>query len=186
MNEARMCDDVRFRDGDDEDTTLYKTTGTKDVADGYDFDMKNYSGNGFHNFHDGSESSDEDTFTDGLLDDGGSAKPLMHPRQRLQRKPTPLGSGWHQCALSTIYLLLFVGSLAAFACLIVYFVNNYADELLEPATPGTEDIIGCSHLDVEDVWVQGIPKLMTESAFRLLDVNKDGTLDVLFTFATGL
>ncbi len=40
-------------------------------------------------------------------------------------------------------------------------------------------------MQVEDVWVTGIPKLMTESAFRLVDVNQDGVLDVLFGFATG-
>jgi len=39
---------------------------------------------------------------------------------------------------------------------------------------------------VDDVWVSGFAKLMTESALRLLDVNHDGTLDVLLGFATGI
>ena len=34
--------------------------------------------------------------------------------------------------------------------------------------------------------MQGIPKLITESAFRMLDVNNDGVLDVVFGFGTGL
>ena len=67
----------------------------------------------------------------------------------------------------------------------MYFVNNYAEDLLKPQPQGGKEIVGCSRLEVEDVWVQGIPKLMTESAFRLLDLNNDGTLDILFTFATG-
>ena len=45
--------------------------------------------------------------------------------------------------------------------------------------------VGCSELSVDDVWVSGFAKLMTESALRLLDVNEDGTLDVLLGFATG-
>ena len=46
--------------------------------------------------------------------------------------------------------------------------------------------VGCGELSVEDVWVRGFAKLMTESALRLLDVNEDGVLDVLLGFATGL
>ena len=34
--------------------------------------------------------------------------------------------------------------------------------------------------------MQGFPKLITESAFRMLDVNQDGVLDVIFGFGTGL
>ena len=45
--------------------------------------------------------------------------------------------------------------------------------------------LGCGQLSVDDVWVSGFAKLMTESALRLLDVNEDGVLDVLLGFATG-
>jgi len=45
--------------------------------------------------------------------------------------------------------------------------------------------VGCGELSVDDVWVSGFAKLMTESALRLLDVNDDGVLDVLLGFATG-
>ncbi|XP_062569092.1 uncharacterized protein LOC134231186, partial [Saccostrea cucullata] len=47
------------------------------------------------------------------------------------------------------------------------------------------NIKGCNHIEVEDVWITPLPKLLTESAFRLLDVNQDGILDVVFGFATG-
>ena len=65
------------------------------------------------------------------------------------------------------------------------FVNNYGNRWLLGDGNVSSTVIGCSHIEVEDVWVKGIPKLMTESAFRLLDVNKDGVLDILFGFATG-
>jgi len=45
--------------------------------------------------------------------------------------------------------------------------------------------VGRGKLSVEDVWVSGFAKLMTESALRLVDVNRDGVLDVLLGFATG-
>ncbi|CAL1534926.1 unnamed protein product, partial [Lymnaea stagnalis] len=46
-------------------------------------------------------------------------------------------------------------------------------------------VIGCDKVEVQDMWIVGIPKLLTESAFRLVDVNGDGTLDIIFGFATG-
>ena len=38
---------------------------------------------------------------------------------------------------------------------------------------------------MEDVWIKNIPMMQTESAFRLVDVNRDGVLDVIMGFATG-
>ncbi|KAM7290009.1 hypothetical protein ISCGN_030137 [Ixodes scapularis] len=38
---------------------------------------------------------------------------------------------------------------------------------------------------VEDVWHRTLPMLTTETAFRHLDVNQDGTQDVVFAFGTG-
>ena len=55
-----------------------------------------------------------------------------------------------------------------------------------PLPPAAVDVGGgCGQLSVDDVWVSGFAKLMTESAVRLLDVNADGVLDVLLGFATG-
>jgi len=51
--------------------------------------------------------------------------------------------------------------------------------------PVKEVDVGCGELSVDDVWVSGFAKLMTESALRLVDVNQDGILDVLLGFATG-
>jgi hypothetical protein len=47
------------------------------------------------------------------------------------------------------------------------------------------NLIGCNNLEIDDVWTVGLPKLNTESAFRLVDVNSDGVLDVIFGFGTG-
>lgn len=50
---------------------------------------------------------------------------------------------------------------------------------------GTQQFIPCDNIEVQDVWVQQFPKLLTESSFRLLDINGDGVDDIVFGYATG-
>lgn len=39
---------------------------------------------------------------------------------------------------------------------------------------------------IETIWTSSFPKLITETAFRLVDCNSDGILDVIFGFGTGV
>ena len=39
---------------------------------------------------------------------------------------------------------------------------------------------------IELIWTSGFPKLLTETAFRLVDCNSDGILDVIFGYGTGV
>lgn len=81
-------------------------------------------------------------------------------------------------------ILSFIGII----CLIVFLINIFAGKLgyYELRTDQTADqVIGCTHFEVEDVWVQNFPKLTTESAIRLIDINNDETLDVIIGFGTG-
>ena len=39
---------------------------------------------------------------------------------------------------------------------------------------------------IELLWTSAFPKLITESAFRLVDCNSDGVLDVIFGYGTGV
>ncbi|CAF0764320.1 unnamed protein product [Didymodactylos carnosus] len=41
-------------------------------------------------------------------------------------------------------------------------------------------------IKVELIWTTGLPKLITETSFRLLDSNKDGVLDIVFGYGTGV
>ncbi|KAK7105709.1 hypothetical protein V1264_017053 [Littorina saxatilis] len=99
-----------------------------------------------------------------------------------------------------VYFLLTVILLESFVSIPVYTLNKHKNsDQSGPAGQsgklpssgalhndgGTSDLIGCDRIEVEDVWVQGIPKLLTESAFRLVDVNQDGVLDVIMGFMTG-
>ncbi|CAF1290587.1 unnamed protein product [Rotaria sp. Silwood1] len=42
------------------------------------------------------------------------------------------------------------------------------------------------NVQIELVWASGFPKLITETAFRLIDCNSDGILDVIFGYGTGV
>ncbi|CAF2707949.1 unnamed protein product [Rotaria sp. Silwood2] len=42
------------------------------------------------------------------------------------------------------------------------------------------------NVQIEIVWTSGFPKLLTETAFRLVDCNSDGILDVIFGYGTGV
>jgi hypothetical protein len=49
-----------------------------------------------------------------------------------------------------------------------------------------DSIVPCTELVVEDVWTRSFSKLTVESAVRLNDVNKDGVMDVIVGYGTGL
>ncbi|KAL3885796.1 hypothetical protein ACJMK2_025834 [Sinanodonta woodiana] len=118
-----------------------------------------------------------------------SAEPLMYSKQRSRVR----GSDCNckpicKAVLCCFFLATSLGSLMG---LVVYYVNKPrytrpgSPILTQPLNEEYLDIIGCDSIQVEDVWVKGFPKLLTESAFRLVDVNKDGVLDVILGFATG-
>ncbi|KAK2157696.1 hypothetical protein LSH36_186g01066, partial [Paralvinella palmiformis] len=133
-----------------------------------------------------SESS-EDDYASGPCGNGAT-KPLMHPRQRSKGQLTPQQRRVRRCCGYALYLLLAAAGLLGLAFGIVLVVRNYADSWLHiEKSPTWRDrrIVGCSSLVVDDVWIVGIPKLITESSFRLVDVNRDGVDDILFGFATG-
>ena len=47
-------------------------------------------------------------------------------------------------------------------------------------------VVPCSELVVEGVWTKSLSKLTVESAVRLNDVNRDGIMDVIIGYGTGL
>ena len=42
------------------------------------------------------------------------------------------------------------------------------------------------NVQIEPIWTSGFPKLLTETAFRLVDCNSDGIHDVIFGYGTGV
>lgn len=59
----------------------------------------------------------------------------------------------------------------------LWFGNN--------SQPSAKKLTPCTEFAITDVWVQSFPKLTSETAVRLNDVNHDGILDVILGYGTG-
>ena len=65
--------------------------------------------------------------------------------------------------------------------------NSMKKIFQEQEIPGSPDSIdACDSFQPEKVWHTVIPKLMTETAVRLNDVNQDGVKDIMVGFSTGV
>lgn len=51
--------------------------------------------------------------------------------------------------------------------------------------PQPVKLLPCSKLSVIDVWSIKLPRIISESPIRTLDVNEDGVEDVIFGYGTG-
>ncbi|GFO02832.1 hypothetical protein PoB_002933700 [Plakobranchus ocellatus] len=164
------------------------------------------------NGYDVQESDEDEVFVQDPHLEISASKPLMHPRSKGGHK-TSVKTRTIECRLCTLckpifYFVSLVTVLCAVMASIVYVANKHGHQhpgaaILHPGgSAGSGDgklgnkgadsetsqtpVIGCDQIKVEDVWVVGFPKLLTESAFRLVDVTGDGVLDVILGFATGM
>lgn len=170
----------------------------KKTRNGYSLHEYPVDGNGYKEEY---SDDEEDVFVEDASLDGlaNASKPLMHPRQRTKVKSRTPDCKCRSLCKTVLYFLLMVGLLGGLVSLLLYVLNRHkpASGILSPpplqpvkgaASGGasvTQELIGCDTVEVEDVWVVGFPKLLTESAFRLVDVSGDGVLDVILGFATG-
>ncbi|XP_065292002.2 protein FAM234B isoform X2 [Dermacentor albipictus] len=106
------------------------------------------------------------------MSDEEPSRPLMAPRKVCVRGPTVRR---RRCG-AALWLLLACAALGAVALVLRHHRQRRRAARSD----------GCRQLRVHDVWHNTMPMLTTESAFRHLDVNGDGTLDVVFGFGTGL
>ena len=164
------------------------------------------------NGYDVQESDEDEVFVQDPHLEISASKPLMHPRSKGGHK-TSVKTRTIECRLCALckpifYFIALVTVLCAIMATIVYAANKHQHSASAVSgNTGSGDgskngggsdgkvsvngqaakinVIGCDQVKVEDVWVVGFPKLLTESAFRLVDVNGDGVLDVILGFATG-
>ncbi|XP_005096752.1 uncharacterized protein LOC101850327 [Aplysia californica] len=177
------------------------------------FSKKRHQRNGFineevpvvENGYEMQESDEDEVFVQDPNLEISASKPLMHPRSKGQRATVKTRTlDCRLCAMCKplLYFIVLVSVLCGVMATIVYVANRHkvqthagklttASEAADVSgvndLTGKEEtiVIGCDKVEVEDVWVVGVPKLLTESAFRLVDVNQDGVLDVVLGFATG-
>lgn len=146
-----------------------------------------------------SDEEDEVFIQGGINVDQYSSKPLMYPRNRHNMKKYSN----YRCENCTcrnrknvkpvICLICLVASIGCMITLLVFYINgnngsaSRSNQNKLTSMPDTPDnVVGCNYIQVEDVWTVGLPKLNTESSFRLVDVNQDGVLDIIFGFGTGM
>lgn len=152
-------------------------------------------------------SEEDEVFVQSPNSDKSSAtKPLMCPRAARATTKFGRNTTFRKCrsiisaVCCFIFLVLSLGSLMG---LVIFYVNKHNKQLPNTVQSTTSqptkvnkfvkekveidysDVIGCDHISIQDVWTEGIPKLLTESAFRSVDVNQDGILDIILGFATG-
>ena len=206
MERETTQNDVNMNDVD-ETRVIFSRKGQSQVKqNGYtngDLDTHNNHDLDPHNNHDDWEreyySDEDDIYIDGLTSDKAS-KPLMHPRHRSKVISRSPGCQGRSRMKTILCFLILVVSLSILMGLIVYFYNKKQSSVIFRNKPGVrinthsnirtkpdmaQTITGCDDIEVHDVWVQGFPKLITESAIRLVDVNQDGVLDIIMGFGTG-
>ncbi|XP_035703612.1 uncharacterized protein LOC110843502 isoform X2 [Folsomia candida] len=130
-------------------------------------------------------------------------KPLMTPRKKVYGFDNMKNGGLHTevrsapQSLRVICMPMCYILISTFAFLglitVITFLTNYVSWPLSivniwkkgHGSSGSQQFVPCDNFEVTDVWVQQFPKLLTESAFRLVDVNGDGVDDIIFGYATG-
>ncbi|XP_026286303.1 uncharacterized protein LOC113211963 isoform X1 [Frankliniella occidentalis] len=131
-------------------------------------------------------------------EESGLKKPLMPLRRR--QKPAYFAPGATQdtksrckiffapCCYGFAALSILLGLLALSVIIINYFPLPLSKLLVwfgKNSHLPNQKLIPCTELVTSDVWVQTFPKLTSETAVRLSDVNHDGVLDVILGYGTG-
>lgn len=160
--------------------------------------LQEYPENG-NGYQENMSDDEDDVFVDesGLEGLGIASKPLMHPRQRTKVKSQRPECKCRSLCKPVLYFLAMVGVMGGLVTLLLFLLNRHkapaqSNTFVQTTVPGVDllkdeivELIGCDSVEVEDVWVVGFPKLITETAFRLVDINQDGVLDILLGFGTG-
>ncbi|GLG92305.1 Uncharacterized protein GBIM_00031 [Gryllus bimaculatus] len=128
-----------------------------------------------------------------LDEERGVKRPLMAPRRKLK------SSHFHNdgfksstckvlcipCCYGFVALTALLGLLAAVVVLIMWFPIPFDQIAFWRAKPMPTVIVPCSEISTDDVWIQTFPKLTSESALQVNDVNGDGVLDIIIGYGSG-
>ncbi|KAK3928753.1 Protein FAM234B [Frankliniella fusca] len=152
----------------------------------------------------GSDDVDDEVFIrDGrngykMDEESGLKKPLMPLRRRLKQTnfaPSSIQESRNKCKMflapccyGFAALSILLGLIALSVIIINYFPLPLSKLLLwfgKNRNVPERKLIPCTELVTSDVWVQTFPKLTSETAVRLSDVNHDGVLDIILGYGTG-
>ncbi|XP_072049659.1 LOW QUALITY PROTEIN: uncharacterized protein [Amphiura filiformis] len=158
-------------------------------------------------------SSDDEDEEEEEIDENVSIslKPLMSPRKRpkvamrMSRGPTVWQVRQQKRCLKAFYVVMMLSVISLVTFVLFRITHDYHSTINKVTTQenfyvtvlpnGTTikvpekvetEVLPCTSFDVEDVWIQNFPMYQTETAVRLIDVNKDGTLDVILGYSTAV
>lgn len=128
-------------------------------------------------------------------------KPLMapHTKTKIRRKHTKPWCTTKSCLACFMWLAFFSICVVGLVLLILRAIDsadinassqsnhvkkvNQGDHVFYR---NDENVEACDVLKTKKVWHTNLPKLMTETAVRLNDVNGDGVKDIIISFSTGV
>jgi len=99
----------------------------------------------------------------------------------------------HQKKWAKVISLCFIVSLCCgiiiflfFMCLPNSVMKYIQKEIWHKYIVGYNDlqVVGCNEVFVEDIWIKNFPQLISEGSIRLVKINDDDILDIVFPFGT--
>ncbi|XP_067007692.2 uncharacterized protein [Anabrus simplex] len=123
----------------------------------------------------------------------GVKRPLMAPRRKVKcnqfRSETCRNTSCRVMCLPCCYGIIALSSLLGLIMLVVFLIMWFPIPLEQMAfwrvSETSSMVMPCTELVTEYVWTRSLPKLTSESALQVNDVNKDGILDVIIAYGTG-
>lgn len=127
-----------------------------------------------------------------LDEERGVKRPLMAPRRKLKPsqfhnenfKTSTLKFLCVPCCYGFLALTALLGLIAVVVILIMWFPVPVEHLAFWRTAPVHTKMTHCNDIYTEDVWVQTFPKLTSESALQLNDVNSDGILDIIIGYGS--
>lgn len=162
--------------------------------------------------HLGSDDDDDSDELDDEIDDSYNKalhsptrnvqKPLMAPNRttKIRRAHSKPWCTTRACFVCFVWLAFFSICVSGLVLLILRAVDSVDSKTNDPNTHFVKKVLNnqqtslddesnfasCDELYATKVWHTTMPKLMTETAVRLNDVNEDGVDDLMVGFSTGV
>ena len=142
-----------------------------------------------------SEDEDDEVFVNNKRVNGSARKPLIKSKKNGKKsdgvhaeirtgKPHAKRCCGPICCIFIGLKSLF-GVIALTIVLTNYFTHSGWLFWNFGSSSESEEFVGCQNLEIIPVWQAKFPKLMMEGSTRMLQVNEDQVLDVVFGFGTG-
>ena len=128
-------------------------------------------------------------------ENGAAKKPLIKGSKKNGKRKRGIhteirtgSSAPRRCCGPVCLVFVFIKTIIGVAAITIILTNyfTHSDWLFwHFSSSDKSEIIGCDELIVTPVWQAKFPKLISEGSTRMVDVNKDGVLDVILGFGTG-